>query len=86
MHCRKLNNSDWKMIEDRIEKKLNSWKGKHMSFGGWLVLINSVITSLTMLMLPFLRYQKVYMEKLSTIDQGFFWQSDSRKKKYRLTK
>jgi hypothetical protein len=24
MHYRKLNNSDWKMIEERIEKKLNS--------------------------------------------------------------
>jgi hypothetical protein len=42
MHYRKLSNSDWKVIEDRIEKKLNSWKGKHMSVGGHLVLINSV--------------------------------------------
>jgi hypothetical protein len=28
MHYRKLYNSDWKMIEERIEKKLSSWKGK----------------------------------------------------------
>jgi hypothetical protein len=26
LHCRKFSNSDWKMIEDRIEKKLNSGK------------------------------------------------------------
>jgi hypothetical protein len=31
MHHKKLNNSDWKAIEQRIEKKLSSWKGKHLS-------------------------------------------------------
>jgi predicted component of type VI protein secretion system len=31
MHYRKLNNKDWKMIEERIEKKLSSWKGKYLS-------------------------------------------------------
>jgi hypothetical protein len=40
MHYRKLNNSDWKIIEERIEKKLSSWKGKYLSVGGRLVLIN----------------------------------------------
>lgn len=34
MHYRKLRNSDWKPIEERIERKLSSWKGKHMSVGG----------------------------------------------------
>jgi hypothetical protein len=32
MHNRKLYNSDWKMIEERIEKKI-SWKGKYLSIG-----------------------------------------------------
>jgi hypothetical protein len=51
MHYRKLYNSDWKMIEERIEKKLSSSKGKYLSVGGRLVLINSVLTSLAMFML-----------------------------------
>lgn len=34
MHFRKLSNKDWKTVEKRIEKKLNSWKGKHISVGG----------------------------------------------------
>jgi hypothetical protein len=33
MHYRKLNNNDWKMIEERIEKKLSSWEGKYLSIG-----------------------------------------------------
>ncbi|KAL5672967.1 hypothetical protein ACJX0J_017273, partial [Zea mays] len=33
-------NNDWKIIESKIEKKLSSWKGKLMTVGGRLVLIN----------------------------------------------
>ena len=62
MHFRKLSNKDWKGIEERIEKKLSSWKGKHLSVGGRLVLINSVLLSLPMLMIYFLRYQKRFFE------------------------
>jgi hypothetical protein len=39
MHVRKLNNGDWKIIEDKFKKKLSSWKGKLISVGGRLVLI-----------------------------------------------
>jgi hypothetical protein len=59
MHYRKLSNNDWKVIESKIERKLSSWKGKLMSVGGRLVLINSMLTSLVMFMLSFLRYPKV---------------------------
>ena len=48
MHTRKLNNKDWQMIENRIEKRLSGWKGKMLSVGGRLVLINLVLTSLPM--------------------------------------
>jgi hypothetical protein len=34
IHYRRLNNKDWAMIEERIEKKLSSWKGKYLSIGG----------------------------------------------------
>jgi hypothetical protein len=38
------------MIEERIEKKLSSWKGKYLSVESRLVLINSVLSSLAMFM------------------------------------
>ncbi|WVZ74273.1 hypothetical protein U9M48_022480 [Paspalum notatum var. saurae] len=53
MHFRKLNSKDWKMIEERIEKKLSNWKGKMLSFGERLVPLNSVVSSLPMLMISF---------------------------------
>ena len=58
MHVRKLNNKDWKMVEDRFEKKLSGWKSKLLTTGGQLVLINLVLSSLSMVMMSFLKYLK----------------------------
>jgi hypothetical protein len=55
MHFRKLKNSDWKIVEDNFEKKLSSWKEKLTSLGGHLMLINSILPSLAMFMLSFLK-------------------------------
>ena len=57
-----------------------------MSVGGRLVLINSVLTSLTMFMLSFFEVPKGVLEKLDYYRSRFFWQSDEHKKKYRLVK
>jgi hypothetical protein len=53
IHFHKLNNGEWKPVEDRFEIKLNSCIGKLLSYGDRLVLINSVLTSLLMFLLSF---------------------------------
>jgi hypothetical protein len=58
MHTRKLSNKDWQTIENRIEKKLSDWKGKMLSIGDRLILINSVLSSLPMFMMSFFNSQK----------------------------
>jgi len=72
MHFRKLSNADWRIVEEKFEKKLSSWKGKHMSVGGRLVLINSVLTSLAMFMLSFFEVPKGVLEKLDYYRSRFF--------------
>jgi hypothetical protein len=72
MHFRKLNNKDWEMIEERIEKKLSNWKGKYLSVGGRLVLINSVLSSLSMFMLSFFEISKGVLEKIDYFRSRFF--------------
>jgi hypothetical protein len=86
IHFRKLSNKDWKVIEERIEKKLSSWKGKHLSIGGRLVLINSVLSSLAMFMISFFEMPKGVLQKIDYYRSRFFWQGDDHKKKYRLTR
>ncbi|WVZ69705.1 hypothetical protein U9M48_018450 [Paspalum notatum var. saurae] len=82
INFRKLNNKDWRMVEKRFQKKLNSWKGKLLSYGGRLVLINSILSSLAMYMMSFFEIPKGIHKKLNFFRSGFFWQG----KKYRLTK
>jgi hypothetical protein len=65
-----------------IERKLSNWILKHMSLGGRLVLINFVLTSLTMFMLYFLSSRRVF-EKIEYYRSSFL--SSSQKKKYRIT-
>jgi hypothetical protein len=74
------------MIEEHIEKKLSSWKVKYLSISGRLVLINSVLSSLPIFMLSFFKIPKGVLEKIDYFISRFFWQNDSQKKKYRLTK
>jgi hypothetical protein len=85
MHFRKLSNKDWKVIEERIEKKLSSWKGKHLSVGG-SVMINYVLSSLAIFMISFFEIPKGVLQKIDYYRSRFFWQGNDHKKKYRLTR
>jgi hypothetical protein len=72
MDHRKLSNNDWKIIEQRIEKRLSSWNGKHLFVGGRLVLVNSVITSLVMFMLSFFKVPRGVIEKIDYYRSRFY--------------
>jgi len=86
MHYRKLSNKHWCSIEERFQKKLSSWKGKLLSSGGRLVLINSVLSSLPMFMMSFFAIPKGVRKRLDYYRSRFFWQCDEHKRKYRLAK
>uniref|UniRef100_A0A8I6YB15 Reverse transcriptase domain-containing protein n=1 Tax=Hordeum vulgare subsp. vulgare TaxID=112509 RepID=A0A8I6YB15_HORVV len=86
IHHRKLTNKEWKCIEDRFEKKLSCWKGKLLSYGGRLVLVNSVLTSMPMFLLSFFEVLVGVRNRLDFYRSRFFWQSDEVKTKYRLAR
>ena len=86
IHFKKLRNSDWKMVEERFEKRLSSWKGKHLSIGSRLTLINSVLSSLPMYMMSFFEIPKGVLKKLDYFRSRFYWQGDESRRKYRLAK
>jgi hypothetical protein len=86
MSPRKLSKKDWALVEERFQKKLASWKGKVLSSGGRLVLINSVLSSLPMFMMSFFRIPKGVLSRLNYYRSRFYWQCDEHKKKYRLAK
>jgi hypothetical protein len=86
MSPHKIASKDGSQIEERVQKKLSSWKGKLLDVGGRLVLINSVLSSLPMFILSFFRIPKGILKKLDYLRSRSFWQSDGHKRKYRLAK
>ena len=80
MHYRRLNNSDWKGVDERFQKRLSGWKGKLLSTGGKLVLINSVLSSLPLFMFSFFEVPREVLKKLDFYRSRFFWQSNKYKK------
>jgi len=86
MHYKKLRNGDWKEVEERFDEKLSCWKVKMLYVGGRLVLINSVLSDLSIFILSFLEVAREVLKKLEFFRSRFFWQSDKHKKKYRLSK
>jgi len=72
MHYRKLSNKHWCSIEERFQRKLSSWKGKLLSSGGRLVLINSVLSSLPMFMMSFFAVPKGVRKRLDYYRSRFF--------------
>ena len=86
IHFRRLSNNDWTRIQERVEQCLSSWKGKNLSNGGRLTLINSVLSSLPMYMMSFFEIPKGVQKKLDYFCSRFFWQSDEHKRKYRQAK
>ena len=57
-----------------------------MSYGGRLVLINSVLTSFLMFLLSFFDVPVGVRERLDFYRYRFFWQCDEVKTKYRLAR
>nr|ABA98327.2 transposon protein, putative, CACTA, En/Spm sub-class [Oryza sativa Japonica Group] len=86
IHHRRLRNLEWKEVIERLEKWLASWKGKLLSLGGQLTLINLVLTNLPMYMMSFLEIPKGVIKKIDYFRSRFFWQGDGHKRKYRLAR
>jgi hypothetical protein len=76
IHYRHLTIVEWKHVEEQLEKCLSSWKGKLLSVGGWLVLINSVLTNMVLYMLSFFQLPKKVLQRLDYFRSRFFCQME----------
>jgi hypothetical protein len=56
IHYRRLTLTEWKIVEERLQKHLSSWNGKLLSLGGRLVLINSVLSNMVLHMISFFSF------------------------------
>jgi hypothetical protein len=69
-----------------MRKRLDPWKGKHLSSGGRLILTNSCLSSLPMYCMGFYLLPEEFHYKMNSIRSNFFWQGAEKKKCYHMAK
>jgi len=65
--------SFWDHVVARIESRLSMWKNIFLSFGGRLVLIKSVLSSLPVYALSFFRAPADLISSIESFLNNFFW-------------
>jgi hypothetical protein len=68
-------------LVEKIRKSLNSWGNKHISFGGKLVLINSVLNSIPIFYMSYMKMPVQVRKKVVRIQRDFLWGGVNGKKK-----
>lgn len=65
--------STWEPLIEHVVKRLNLWGNKFISFGGRIVLLNSVLNSIPIFYLSFMRMPVIVWKKLIRIQREFLW-------------
>jgi hypothetical protein len=65
--------STWDPLVDHLRRRLCSWRNKHISLGGRIVLINSVLNSIPIFHLSFLKLPNKVWKKIVRIQREFLW-------------
>jgi hypothetical protein len=63
----------WSTILDSMKRRLSSWNGRHLSIGGRLTLINSVLSSLPLYFFSFYKSPKSVILELVRLQRNFLW-------------
>jgi hypothetical protein len=65
--------SFWEPVLTRIKNRLSGWKSRFLSFGGRLVLVKSVLTSLPVYALSFFKAPAGTISSIESLLINFFW-------------
>lgn len=85
LHDKKLSVKDWNFLIDKIEKKLQNWKGQLLSIGGRQTLLNYVLSAVPLYALSLYRVPLTVLKDIDKIRCRFLWQgTDKSRKKYAL--
>lgn len=63
----------WSMLIDKVRRRINSWKGKNLSFGGRITLIQAVLSAVPIYYLSFYRIPKNIIRALTGLQRRFLW-------------
>ncbi|GAU25119.1 hypothetical protein TSUD_274080 [Trifolium subterraneum] len=65
--------STWEPVLDSLRKRLRAWGNKYVSLGGRIVLINSILNSIPIFFLSFLKLPAAVLKSITRIQREFLW-------------
>ncbi|GKV32332.1 hypothetical protein SLEP1_g40948 [Rubroshorea leprosula] len=71
----------WQPLLESFKKKLTSWKGRHLSLGGRITLINSVLSSLPVFLMSVYLLPKGTIKAIDKIRKSFLWGGEGERKR-----
>ena len=86
LHHSKLRKEDIKPIVDKVIKRVAGWKGKLLSYGGRLVLLNSYLASIPIYLLSFIKFPKWAINMINSHMAHFFWDNSEERHRYHLAR
>jgi len=63
----------WDPVIERLKSRLSEWKSRNLSYGGRLILLKSVLSSLPVYALSFFRAPASIISTIESILINFFW-------------
>ena len=78
--------ADWLPLVEKINKRLDGWKGASLSIGGRLTLLNACLSSIPLYCMSMSLLPNTVIKKIDMVRKRFFWQGGGTKRKYHLVK
>ncbi|KAK2436747.1 hypothetical protein QL285_021719 [Trifolium repens] len=63
----------WDPLIAHLRKRLNTWGNRHVSLGGRIVLLNSVLNAIPIFFLSFMKVPAVVLKQIIRIQREFLW-------------
>jgi hypothetical protein len=65
--------STWDPLLESLRKRLFSWRNKHISLGGRIIMVNAVLNAIPIFYLSFLKMSAKVLKKIVRIQREFLW-------------
>jgi hypothetical protein len=83
-HYKKLKREDVQPLVDKLLKRMAAWRGKMLAYSSRLVLIRTVLASVPVYLLSFMKFPKWAIRLLESQMAHCLWNNDSNSHKYHL--
>lgn len=71
--CNPRKGSSWSLVLAKVRTRLASWKGKFLSLGGRVTLLNSVLNVIPLFSFFFYKAPKMVIQEFIEIQRAFLW-------------